>query len=423
MAHNVHATPSEIDRLAAAGTAVAHCPGSNAALGSGCFPLRRHVDAGVTCALGTDVGGGVGIRDAEGRASGVSDAAAGAGSRDRSMPRGCCTWQRAPARRPSGSTRRSATFTPGKAADFVYLQPPADSVLDAVVRRADDPGAGARCAVHAGAAPRAFAKSESKADVVFSNCRIGRTMTLAELNAKDRTRLRRCDRLGLRGLAVGGRACMGHAAVRDARRACTTRWRRSLPPPPLEEQLALSARASGSRRGRGLTDYCRRPDPFATHRSASRPAPGLDALTPRRARSASRAERRVSGEVRVSVSVCREGQHEARYSQRARAAADVDARRRTSGSAAAGVSHRPIPIGREMDSPVRRFLEHICLGTKTPLLRQGRCHRVSAQPRRQGASRAEPGVRRQRAAACSMATHSGKPTRKATTAASSRPTR
>ena len=38
MAHNVHATSSEIDRLADAGTAVAHCPGSNAALGSGFFP-------------------------------------------------------------------------------------------------------------------------------------------------------------------------------------------------------------------------------------------------------------------------------------------------------------------------------------------------------------------------------------------------
>ena len=61
MAHNVHATPSEIERLADAGTAVAHCPGSNAALGSGCFPLRRHIEAGITCALGTDIGGGVGF--------------------------------------------------------------------------------------------------------------------------------------------------------------------------------------------------------------------------------------------------------------------------------------------------------------------------------------------------------------------------
>ena len=53
--------PRRSNGLPAPGTAVAHCPGSNAALGSGCFPLRRHVDAGVTCALGTDVGGGLGF--------------------------------------------------------------------------------------------------------------------------------------------------------------------------------------------------------------------------------------------------------------------------------------------------------------------------------------------------------------------------
>ncbi len=56
MAHNVHATDSEIERLAGAGTAIAHCPSSNAVLGSGIFPLRRHIAAGVRCALGTDGG-------------------------------------------------------------------------------------------------------------------------------------------------------------------------------------------------------------------------------------------------------------------------------------------------------------------------------------------------------------------------------
>lgn len=60
-AHNVHATDAELDVLAAAGAWAAHCPTSNAALGSGLFPLRRHVERGVGVALGSDVGGGTGL--------------------------------------------------------------------------------------------------------------------------------------------------------------------------------------------------------------------------------------------------------------------------------------------------------------------------------------------------------------------------
>ena len=61
LAHNVHATDPELERLAATGTSIAHCPTSNAALGSGIFPMRRHIAAGVRLALGTDVGGGTGL--------------------------------------------------------------------------------------------------------------------------------------------------------------------------------------------------------------------------------------------------------------------------------------------------------------------------------------------------------------------------
>ena len=61
LAHNVHPTDHELDVLAEAGAWVAHCPTSNAALGSGLFPLRRHVERGVKVALGSDVGGGTGF--------------------------------------------------------------------------------------------------------------------------------------------------------------------------------------------------------------------------------------------------------------------------------------------------------------------------------------------------------------------------
>jgi guanine deaminase len=138
MAHNVHATDSEIGRLADAGAAVAHCPGSNAALGSGCFPLRRHVDAGVTCALGTDVGGGLGF--------GLLKEGLQAYLMQRLAPdpealdaaRLLYMATRAGAQA-LGLEEEVGDFTAGKAADFVYLRPPSGSVLEAVVRHADGP--------------------------------------------------------------------------------------------------------------------------------------------------------------------------------------------------------------------------------------------------------------------------------------------
>lgn len=61
LAHNVHPTDAELVTLAARGASVAHCPTSNAALGSGLFPMRRHLAAGVRVALGSDVGAGTGF--------------------------------------------------------------------------------------------------------------------------------------------------------------------------------------------------------------------------------------------------------------------------------------------------------------------------------------------------------------------------
>jgi guanine deaminase len=60
-AHNVHPDDAELALLAEHGAAVAHCPTSNCALGSGLFPLRRHVEHGVHVALGSDVGAGAGL--------------------------------------------------------------------------------------------------------------------------------------------------------------------------------------------------------------------------------------------------------------------------------------------------------------------------------------------------------------------------
>lgn len=61
LAHNVHPSDRELALLAEADATVSHCPSSNAALGSGLFPMRRHLDHGVRISLGTDVGAGNGF--------------------------------------------------------------------------------------------------------------------------------------------------------------------------------------------------------------------------------------------------------------------------------------------------------------------------------------------------------------------------
>jgi guanine deaminase len=55
------AAAAELELLAARGASVAHCPTSNATLGSGLFPMGAHLAHGVGVALGSDVGAGAGF--------------------------------------------------------------------------------------------------------------------------------------------------------------------------------------------------------------------------------------------------------------------------------------------------------------------------------------------------------------------------
>ena len=54
LAHAVHVTDSDIDRIARAGSHVSHNPASNAKLASGLAPVRKMLNAGINVALGTD---------------------------------------------------------------------------------------------------------------------------------------------------------------------------------------------------------------------------------------------------------------------------------------------------------------------------------------------------------------------------------
>lgn len=59
--HGIHLSASERMRLAATGTAIAFCPGSNLFLGSGCCAHAELAQAGVALGLGSDVGGGTSL--------------------------------------------------------------------------------------------------------------------------------------------------------------------------------------------------------------------------------------------------------------------------------------------------------------------------------------------------------------------------
>jgi guanine deaminase len=58
LGHAIHLSEREIDRLAASGAAIAHCPASNLFLASGAMPLARYLEAGIAIGLGSDVAAG-----------------------------------------------------------------------------------------------------------------------------------------------------------------------------------------------------------------------------------------------------------------------------------------------------------------------------------------------------------------------------
>jgi len=137
LAHNVHPNGNELERLAVAGASIAHCPCSNAALGSGIFPMRRHIEANVRFALGTDVGGGTGFGMLKESLHSYLMQRVAAQPITLSPARMLYLATRAGAEA-LGIHDETGDFEKGKAADLVYLRPPEDSVLAGVLRRLED---------------------------------------------------------------------------------------------------------------------------------------------------------------------------------------------------------------------------------------------------------------------------------------------
>ena len=136
LAHNVHITERELGAMAERGCTSAHCPCSNSALGSGFFPLRRHLAAGVHVSLGSDVGGGTGFS--------LLKEGLQAYFMQQLMGEGGVTLS--PAHLLYLATRAGAAalelgekigdFSAGKAYDAVLFEPPPGSTMQAVLRHA-----------------------------------------------------------------------------------------------------------------------------------------------------------------------------------------------------------------------------------------------------------------------------------------------
>jgi len=115
---------------------VAHCPSSNAFLGSGIFPMRRHLTARVAFALGTDVGAGTGLSVLkEGLLAYQLQLVAPEPYR---LGPAHLLWLATSAGAAAlGLGDETGDLIPGKSADFVLIRPPEDGTLATVLRRVD----------------------------------------------------------------------------------------------------------------------------------------------------------------------------------------------------------------------------------------------------------------------------------------------
>ena len=221
------------------------CPLSRRAMrrsAAACFPLRRHIDAGVTCALGTDVGGGLGFGMLkEGlHAYLMQRLAPDPKPLDAARLLYLATKAGAEA---LGLRHGDRRFPAGKAADFVYLRPPRGQRARVGRSACGQRPAGARRRCSPWRVRRACAKFASRAT---SYIPIDRSHGCddEDLNARSRadssTPLDGFSR-ARRGSPNARGPCGRSAALDALHDAMVAEVARRTP----EEQLGLAARASG----------------------------------------------------------------------------------------------------------------------------------------------------------------------------------
>jgi len=117
MAHCIHLSDGELGRLAEAGASAVYCPDSNFFLHSGRFPIHRCQDHGVNMALGSDVGAGTSFSLFEAMKMGNYMQT---GQVDPKLLFHLATLGGA---RALGWQDRIGNLLPGKAADFIVIDP------------------------------------------------------------------------------------------------------------------------------------------------------------------------------------------------------------------------------------------------------------------------------------------------------------
>jgi guanine deaminase len=130
LAHAIHLSPREIQRVVETGSRVAHCPASNLFIGAGVMPLAAYLQAGMSVGLGSDVSGGP---DASmfsvmrmGAYSQMSRRALASDEDPSFEPLGPLDWLRLgtiEGARALGLEDRIGSIEPGKEADLIVLDP------------------------------------------------------------------------------------------------------------------------------------------------------------------------------------------------------------------------------------------------------------------------------------------------------------
>ncbi|MET0901224.1 MAG: guanine deaminase [Mycobacterium sp.] len=143
LAHCVHCQDVELERMAATGTSISHCPVSQLFLGSGTMPWLRTVAAGVNIAAGTDFGGGDEWLIPRVLGDAFKQHITEPGDAGVSMhPAEMLFLGTLAGARALDMENRFGNFDVGKEADFVVIEPAGTPALDAMLTygvRADDP--------------------------------------------------------------------------------------------------------------------------------------------------------------------------------------------------------------------------------------------------------------------------------------------